>query len=160
MTAPTEVDALVGATVYISAGLPETYDAAGYQSTDIVWSEIKDVESIGPHGGTKQINTFTPVKTGTVTKRGGSTDYGDLALVIGNVTADPGQMLLRTAFNNRNTHYSMKIVYDDTGAITDEVHFFDVIVTQFQTQDGDANTIRKVNATGAICKAPVVVDPT
>lgn len=160
MTAPTDVEALVGVAVYISATLPDTYDAAGYQSTDIVWTEVTEVESIAPNGGTKQINTFTPVKTGTVKKRGGSTDYGNLSLVLGKVTTDPGQILLRTAFNAGNIHYSMKVVYDDGAAATDEMHFYDVIVTTFEDQNGDANTIRKVNVTAAICLEPVVVDPT
>ncbi len=160
MTAPTVVESLTGAAIYISATLPDTYDAAGYQSTDLVWTEIAEVETYGNHGGTKTITPFIPVKTGTVAKVGGSTDFGTMSMMLGNLASDAGQILLRAAFAARNTHYSIKIVYDDGSATTDETHFLDVLVAKFENQDGDANAVRKIACDLALCREPVIVAPT
>lgn len=162
MTAPTNIQALVGAQIYISATIPETYDAAGYQSTDFTggWTEITKVEQYGNHGGTKSVTTFTDVASGVVQKVGGSIDYGMLSLILGYVNGDAGQALLKTAFETNNTHYSIKIDYDDGSALTDEIHFMDVLVTKFEYQDGGANDVRKIACDITICRAPVIVAPT
>ena len=160
MTAPTVVESLTGAKIYISATLPESYDAAGYQSTDMVWTEITEVETFGNHGGTKTITPFTPIATGVIAKVGGSKDYGTMNLMLGNVAGDAGQALLRTAFEATNTHYSIKIQYDDGAAVTDEQHYLDVLVSKFEWQDGDANSVRKIACDLTLCRAPVVVAPT
>jgi hypothetical protein len=160
MTAPTNVQSLTGARLYISATLPETYDSAGYQSTDFVWTEVGEIEDHGSHGGTKTVTEFIPVATGDVTKVGGSINWGNKSLVLGNLASDAGQVLMRTALANRNTHYSVKIAYDDAGATTDELHFLDVLVAQFENADGSANNVRKVNVQLAVCRQPVIVAPT
>lgn len=160
MTTPNDVESLAGAALYISAGLPATYDAAGYQSTDIIWTEVAEIEDFGSHGGTKTITTFTPVKTGVVAKVGGSKDYGTQTLMLGNLKSDAGQALMNTAFEATNTHYSVKIVYADAGATTPETHYMDVLVSKFQNTDGAVNAVRKVSCELAICRKPVVIDPT
>jgi hypothetical protein len=160
MTAPTVVQSLAGAIISISAGLPTSYDAAGYAETDIVWTPIGQVENLGNHGGSKTITPFTPIDTAVVTKVGGSKDYGTMSLVLGNVAGDAGQILLKTAFEATNTHYSVKIVYADTGAVTPETHYLDVIVSRNENQDGAANDVRKLAVDFAICRKPIVVDPT
>lgn len=160
MTAPIDVQSLTGATLSISATLPATYDQAGYESTDIVWTAVGKVEDMGEHGGSKTISTFIDVETGTVNKVGGSIDWGQMNVVLGNLAGDSGQQLMRTAMANRNTHYSIKVAYDDAGAVTDEVHYLDVIVGSFVNQDGNADNVRRVNVQLAVCKQPVIVAPT
>ncbi len=160
MTAPTSIEALVGAKIYISSTLPETYDVAGYQSTDLAWTEITKIETFGNHGGTKVVTPFTPVATGVVEKIGGAADYGTMNLMLANLYSDAGQALLKTAFSTNNTHYSVKIQYDDGAALTDETHFIDVLVTKLEYQDGDANTVRKLSVDLTLCRAPVIVAPT
>ncbi len=162
MTAPTDIQALVGAKIYISATLPETFDAAGYTSTDFVgqWSEITLVESMAPHGGTKTVTPFKDVATGTIKKVGGASDYGMKSLVVGHLASDTGQLLCKTAFDARNTHYSVKVEYDDGNAVTDEIHYLDVLVTRYEFQDGDADAVRRKNIDLTLCRAPVIVAPT
>jgi hypothetical protein len=159
MTAPVVVQSLTGARLYISATLPESYDAAGYQSTDIVWTEVAEIEDHGGHGGTKTITEFIPVATGDVAKVGGSINWGNKTMMLANMAADAGQILMRTALANRNRHYSIKIVYEDEGAVTPETHFLDAIVAKFENQDGSANNVRKVACDLAICRQPVIVNP-
>jgi hypothetical protein len=160
MTAPVDIEALVGAKLYISATLPESYDAAGYQSTDIVWTEITPMETLGEHGGTKTITPFIDVATGTVKKVAGSRDFGVMSCIAGNLAADAGQVIVRAAFAANNTHYSAKIVYDDGAATTDETHYLDVIVGKTVNQDGGANDVRKLAFDLVLCRAPVIVAPT
>lgn len=160
MTAPVDVESLTGAALFISANLPDTYDATGYQSTDLIWTEVGEIEDFGDHGGTKTVTTFIPIKTGTVAKVGGSIDYGTQSLMLGNLAGDAGQALLKTAFEAKNVHYSIKIVYSDGSAITPETHYMDVLVTKSQNKDGSANNVRKLAVDLAICRKPVVINPT
>ncbi|MES2634010.1 MAG: hypothetical protein V4669_13635 [Pseudomonadota bacterium] len=160
MTAPVDIEALVGAKLYLCATLPETYDAAGYSSTDMVWTEVQPLETLGEHGGTKTVTPFVDVATGTVKKVGGAKDYGAMSVVAGNVAGDAGQIMVRAAFEANNTHYSAKIVYDDGAAITDETHFMDVLVTKATNMDGGANDVRKLAFDLTLCRAPVIVAPT
>jgi hypothetical protein len=160
MTAPTSVESLAGATISISAALPATYDAAGYASTDIIWTPIGKVENHGSHGGSKTVTKFTPVDTNTVEKVAGSIDYGTKSLTIGNLATDAGQLLLKTAFAASNTHYSFRVVYSDGSAVTPETTYLDALVTKYQYQDGAAADVRKVMCDLEICMAPVNVAPT
>lgn len=160
MTAPSDVQSLAGAVLYGSATIPATFDQAGYESTDLVWTRIGDIENYGNHGGTKTITEFTPVDTATVAKVGGSKNYGTMALMIGKVYSDAGQQMLNTAFESSNTHYSFKLVYNDAGAATPEVHYIDALVSKFENQDGAVNDVRKVAVDLAISKKPVVIAPT
>ena len=160
MTAPVDIEALVGAKLYLTATIPDTYDEAGYTSTDIIWTEVKPLETMGEHGGTKTVTPFIDVGTGTVKKVAGASDYGAMSCVAGNVAGDAGQIMVRAAFAANNTHYSAKIVYDDGAAVTDETHYLDVLVTKTTNQDGGANDVRKLAFDLTLCRAPVIVSPT
>ncbi len=152
MTQRTVINSLAGATIAISASIPATYDAAGYGATAMVYTSIGKVENFGEHGGTKTITTFIPADTGTVEKVGGSIDYGSMALTIGSVPGNAGQVLLKTALANANTHYSIKLTYPDT-----EIHYMDVLVSKCVNQDGTANDVLKLMSQLDLCRAPVVV---
>lgn len=151
MTARTEVQSISGATLAISASKPETYDAAGYQSTDLIFTPIGQVENYGNHGVRATITEFTPVDTGIVTKIKGSKNYGTMSLVLGSIPSDAGQVLL-TAASESNAHYSAKLTYPDG-----EIHFMDVLVASKEYQDGAVNDVSKIAVDLAICKKPVVV---
>src|SRR4051812_29178925 len=97
MTQRTVVESLSGAVIGISAGLPATYDVAGYDVSSIVFTPIGYVENYGNHGMSAAITEFTPIDTAVVTKVKGSKNYGTMSLVMGNVPGDAGQVLLLTA---------------------------------------------------------------
>lgn len=159
MTVRTQVQSLEGATLSLSAGLPATYDTAGY-TTVIVWTAIGQVESYGSHGLTSSVNTFTPVDTGVIAKTKGTKDYGNMSLVIGCVPGDTGQTLIATASESK-ARYSAKITYPlGDGESTAETHFLDVLVTKREFQDGSANDIRKISVDFAVCRKPVEVAAT
>lgn len=147
----TVVESLLGATIAISATLPDTYDAAGYQSTDLVFTAIGEVETLGAHGVTSAVTEFTPIDTGVVAKVKGSKNYGNMSMSLGDLPGDAGQVLLKAASESRN-HYSFKVTYPD-GA----VHYIDALVSKFEVQDGSVNDVRKVACELAVCKQPVEV---
>jgi hypothetical protein len=160
MTARTTIQSLEGAIISISATRPDTFDAAGYQSTDLVWTAIGEVESHGNHGMKATITTFTSVNTGIVQKLKGAKDYGTMSTTMGYVPSDAGQVLLETASESTN-RYSFKIQYPaGDGESVGEVHYLDALVASKENQDGDVNAVRKLAVDIAICKKPVVVAAT
>lgn len=160
MTQRTVVQSLAGATLAISANLPLTYDAAGYADTDLVFTEVGEIENYGNHGVVANITEFTPVDTAVVTKLKGSKNYGTMNLVIGHVPSDAGQVILATA-SESNLHYSAKITYPlGDGEVTPEIHYLDVMVASREFQDGSVNDVRKAAVALALCRRPVEVAAT
>jgi hypothetical protein len=153
MVARTVVEALAGATIAISATLPETYDAAGYSSTDIVYTPIGEPENFGNHGGNATITEFTPVDTAVVAKVKGAKNYGTMSMMFGHKPGDAGQAILAAAFESNN-HYSVKVAYPDG-----EVHYLDVLVAKHENQDGEVNDVQRLGVDFAICRKPIVVLP-
>ena len=95
-----------------------------------------------------------------VQKLKGSKDYGTMNLVLGNVPANAGQVLLATA-SESNNRYSARLTYPlGNGEVTPEIHYLDVLVVSRSFTDGDVNAVRKVAVGLALCKKPVEVSAT
>lgn len=160
MTARTDVQAMKGATLGLSATLPATYDAAGYGATAVVYTTVGTIESFGNHGMNATVIKFTPIATGVVAKMKGSKDYGSKQFVLGNIPADTGQVLVATAAES-TARYSAKITYPvGNGESTPEIHYLDVLVTTREFQDGDVNSVRKLAVAMELCRAAVEVAAT
>ena len=151
MAARTVVGTISSATLAISAGLPATYDAAGYGATTIVYTTIGEIENFGNHGVTATITEFTPVATAVVAKTKGSKNYGTMSLTLGSIPTNAGQVILLAA-SESNAHYSVKLTYPDG-----EIHYIDALVAKHEYQDGAVNDVMKVGVDLAICRAPVIV---
>lgn len=151
MTAHTSVVTNSGAILAISASLPESYDSAGYESTDMVYTAVGEVEDHGAHGVTAAITKFTPVDTAVVAKVKGSKDYGSKTIMLGNIAGNAGQVIMKAA-SESNNHYSVKVTYPDN-----EKHYLDVLVSKYEFQDGTVDAVRKISAALEICRAPVIV---
>lgn len=151
--AHTAVAAHTDALYYISAGLPATYDAAGYGATTITWTLIGKVQNFMPYGSKRAVNTFKPI-AGAAEYLKGTPEYGQGDLVCGDVPADVGQVILKAAEASAN-HYSMKIVYPDT-----ETHYIDVLNSGWVLSGGEQGAPMIRTATLNICKAPVIVAAT
>ncbi|MFA5900351.1 MAG: hypothetical protein WC829_14710 [Hyphomicrobium sp.] len=150
MTAHTSVASITDTTYAISAGLPATYDAAGYGATTITYTTIGKVSQFTPYGSKRPVNKFQPI-AGAVEKTKGSPDYGDGDMQMGDIPADGGQVILKAAEASAN-HYSMKVTYSDG-----EVHYLDVIVASWELSGGKEGDPLIRTATLGICKAPVIV---
>lgn len=153
MVARTVVEALSGATLAISATLPSTYNAAGYNETNIIYTLVGQVENYGSHGLQATITEFTPVDTAVVAKVKGSKNYGNMTLACAHLPGDAGQVLLKAA-SESNNHYSVRVKYADG-----EAQFLDVLISKFENQDGSVNDVQKIMFDMAICRQPVIVLP-
>lgn len=142
---------LSGATLSISAGLPVTYDAAGYADTDITWTLVGSIENFGSHGGTATITEFTAVGDAIVQKMKGSKNYGTKTLTMAHIPSDAGQVILEAAFESNN-HYSVKLTYP-----SGRIHYMDVLVAKNENQDGTVNDAQKYVVDLALCKKPIKV---
>lgn len=151
MTAHTVPVSNAGSTLSISAGLPATYDAAGYGATTITYTAVGDVDDHGAHGVTAAVTKFTPVDTAVVNKVKGSKDYGTMTIKLANIAGDAGQVIMNAA-SESNNHYSVKITYQDG-----EIHYLDVLVTKYEYSDSTVDATRTINCTLEICRAPVIV---
>lgn len=151
MAERTIIESMAGTTIAISASLPATYDAAGYGATSITYTQIKEVESIGPHGVTASVTEFTPIDTAIVAKVKGSKNYGNISLTMAYLPSDAGQDIIEAAAESNN-RYSIKITYQDTS-----IHYLDVLVSKDEIQDGAVNDVQKRTVELAICRKPVIV---
>lgn len=160
MTQRTVVQSLAGATLGLTATLPATYDAAGYADTDLVFTDIGEIEDFGNHGMQAQIIEFTNVANAVVQKLKGSKNYGTMQLMIGHVPSNTGQALLATA-SESTARYSAKITYPlGDGEVTPEIHYLDVLVASREFNDGSVNNVRKIAVALAIARKPVEVPAT
>ena len=137
-------------TYAISASLPATYDSSGYGATTITYTEIGKVESFPEIGSTREIQKFTPIK-GAVEYSKGTAEYGSGDMVMADVPADAGQVILKAADASAN-HYSMKITYPDG-----EIHYLDVIISSWKLSGGKSGEFLKRTAMVNVCRAPVVI---
>ena len=150
MPAHSSAASFTDTTYAISATLPATYDAAGYAATTITYTTIGKVESFPEFGSTREVNKFTPI-SGPIEYSKGVAEYGSGPMVVADVPADAGQVIVKAADASAN-HYSMKITYPDG-----EIHYLDVLVSGWQLAQAGSGEFMKRTATINVCKAPVVV---
>ncbi|MES1987460.1 MAG: hypothetical protein V4440_05415 [Pseudomonadota bacterium] len=85
-----------GSKLYVSATLPATYDAAGFEA--LTWTEVGEVTEIPAFGKSFNVVNHNPLGTRQTIKRKGSYDNGSIevpyAYDITTVGGDDGQALL------------------------------------------------------------------
>ncbi len=150
MAAHSAAASFTDTTYAISAGLPATYDAAGYAATTITYTTIGRVESFPEIGATREVNKFTPI-SGAVEYLKGTAEYGSGDMVLADMPTDAGQVIAKAAAAS-SAHYSMKITYPDG-----EVHYLDVLVSSWKLSQAQSGGVMKRTATISVCKEPVVV---
>jgi hypothetical protein len=154
MPAHTAVGVFTGTIYAISASLPATYDAAGYAATTITYSVIGGgVQDFPAYGSKRAVGKFNPIN-GAIQKYKGSPDYGSGNIVVADVPADAGQIILKAA-DASSAHYSVKITFTDS-----EVHYLDIIVAGWELSAAKENTPMLRTAMVEVCLAPVVVAAT
>lgn len=138
-------------TIYaISASLPASYDAAGYASTAITYTTIGKVQSFPEFGSQSNVNEFIPIN-GAVEYFKGARRYGSGPMVVGDIPADAGQVLVKAA-EAAQVPYSMKITYPDG-----EVHYLEVLVSSWKLSGAQEGTAMTRTADLSLMRAPVVV---
>lgn len=146
------IDISAGATLSLVQALPATYDQLGYEALTFV--VVGEVGSIGEFGGESQIVEWTPLATGIVDKRPGSTNYGDSSITYARDASDAGQILLQSGFdgaNNRLPH-SFRISHPTIGDL-----YFTGVITSAKYNVADANSIYQGASTTALTSKPLHV---
>ena len=121
-----------GTTVHISAGVPATYNKAGYEA--LTYTEIGEIETVPDYGKQYKVVTWNPIGNRKTFKRKGSYDEGQLALSIARAPSDAGQTICIAA-RDSDASYSFKIV---TGAL---YQYFPGQVTSYTSNRGGVDSI-------------------
>lgn len=129
------VQTAAGTTLSISATTPETFDSAGYQSTDLVWSVIGEVTDMGSHGKTFAEITHKPIGSRGTQKFKGSFDVGTKAVQMALDMDDAGQDIARTAADS-DADYSFKMTYPNG-----DIDYFQAKVMSFTKSVTGVDTI-------------------
>jgi len=150
MTAHTAPAGFVDTTYAACSTLPATYDASGYGATSLTYTTIGQVESFPEFGEIRSVGEFRPI-TGAVTKVKGTSNYGGGDMVMADIPADAGQVILKAAVASEN-HYSIKITYPDA-----EVHYLDVLASSWKLTQASEGSFLKRTCGIQLCREPVVV---
>lgn len=99
-----------GTTFSISASLPATYDATGYQA--LTFTLVGEVSELGEFGREYNLVTFNPLGDRGTVKRKGSYNDGTISVQMARVPSDAGQTILVAAVDSDNS-YAIEIVLQD-----------------------------------------------
>lgn len=142
---------VAGCKLYIGGVLSDK--VADFTASDFssqTWKLIDGWEQMGAIGDTAQLITTPLINRGRDIKQKGSRNAGSMANVFGIVATDEGQLALIAA-EKTSDNYAFKIEMNDKPgsgeAPAASQRLFIGLVTSAQEAGGEANTIRKLNAT-------------
>ncbi len=145
----TQAFSSAGSKIYISAGVPATYDGTGFGT--LTYTEIKEVTEIGALGPTQQVVNHVPVSDPFTYKIKTITDSGALSMKGARVTSDPGQTILIAAQASFNP-YAIKIVLQNSTIL-----YVQALVTSYVTTVGSAGVITSFDSSVQLSGAIVTV---
>lgn len=86
--------------LYVSAGVPATFTEADFKL--LTWTEVSGAPNMPEFGPIKTVSTFDDMCSGTVAKFTGATDNGGDSFDMSDIFADPGQIIMKAAFDAAN----------------------------------------------------------
>jgi len=89
------IHSVAGTILKISAGVPATFDAAGYAA--LTYTTVGEITDLGEFGRVYNIIKHNPIATRGTAKRKGSFDEGVLNVKVALDTDDAGQILCKAA---------------------------------------------------------------
>ena len=125
-------------TLKISAGVPATFDAAGYAA--LSYTSVGEVTNYGEFGREFELVTHNPVASRGTQKLKGAFNEGAIALQLGLDTDDAGQILMKAA-SNSDSLYAFLI----TTANGDK-YYFQGLTMGFKVGLNDVNSISSATA--------------
>jgi hypothetical protein len=146
---PTLAFSSVGSTLSISAGVPATFDAAGFGA--LSYTVIKELTDIGMIGGDTSIINHNPVNENTTYKLKGSRDPGQLAIKGAYAPTDPGQILVKAA-DASNAFYALKMVLQNG-----TIFYTQALITGFKVGVGGQSQITGMEVNAALSGSLVTV---
>ena len=122
----------------ISAGLPATYNEAGFEA--LTFTEVGEVTDYGEFGRKYNLVKHNPVATRKTVKRKGSYDSGSMTIPMALVNDDAGQIIMKAAAASDASH-SVCIELKDGYKF-----YFTVQVMQFLIKVGSVDSITQATA--------------
>ncbi len=139
----------IGSTLYASAALPATNNAAGFEA--LTWTKVEKNTTLPTFGFTHTLITADPLESGVTEKvKGmGVGQASDVACEL--VDADAGQAILRTSARDNEGNMSFKIGFGsgaDNALVTgDEVIYAQGINHSYRDVEGNGTTSRGFTST-------------
>lgn len=122
-----------GTTIHLSAGIPATFNAAGY--TALTFTAIGEVTDLGEFGREYNLITHNPIGSRGTVKLKGSFNEGSITMQLGLDTDDAGQILAKTA-SQSDDDYSFKITTQNG-----DDYFFQAKVMSFKVNVGSVDSV-------------------
>lgn len=120
----------------VSAGVPATYDQAGFAA--LTFTDVAEVVDIGEYGPTYEVVNHNPLETRRTVKRKGTVNDGALPIQLGRDPADAGQAILIAGTDgaNKDVVHSHRITLQDG-----TIQYFTGQIFSYTTNVGSANQI-------------------
>lgn len=122
-----------GTVLRISAGIPATFNQAGYAA--LTYTTVGEITSLGEFGREYSLVTHNPIDTRGTQKFKGSYNEGTLDLTLGLDTDNAGQILMKAAALS-DAIYAIKIT-DQKG----DIYYMQVAVMKFKVGLNDVNSV-------------------
>ncbi len=133
------VKSTAGSTFKISAGVPATFDAAGYAA--LSFTTVGEITNYGEFGREFALITHNPVATRGTQKLKGSFNEGSINLQLGLDTDDAGQILMKAAALSDNPYAIL--VTTQNG----DKYYFQALVMGFKVGLNDVDSVSSATAT-------------
>lgn len=131
---PQAVETVAGTTISISAGVPATFNTAGYAA--LTFTAIGEITDGGSHGRKYALVTHKPIGSRGTQKYKGSFDEGQKTLQVGIDDDEPGQLLAKTAMLS-DANYAFKVTYQGGS-----IDYFQAKVMSFDKATASVDSIR------------------
>lgn len=128
-----------GTVLYLSAGVPTTYDASGFSA--LTWTALGELTDAGEVGKEYALVTHNPLATRRTEKFKGSYNNGSMALQLARDSSDAGQVLAKTAAGS-DAPYSVKIVYQNS-----DIEYSQAMVMSYKTSIGSIDQMTGASIT-------------
>ena len=122
-----------GTTISLSAGIPATFNTAGY--TALTWTAIGEVTDLGEFGREFNLITHNPIGSRGTVKLKGSFNEGSITMQMGLDTDDAGQILAKAA-SLSDKDYSFKIITQNG-----DDYYFQAKVMSFKVNVGSVDSV-------------------
>lgn len=147
-----------GAKIYVvdSAGLPATFDEAGYEA--LTYVECGYITEIPEFGESYNINTLSILGSRIVIKAKGSVDPGQMTLPMVRVPSDAGQTILNAARADDRSYTFKVTISDDFTPITGHptTLYFTGKISGYPMNIGGVDGFVMANVTIALDRIPVI----
>jgi hypothetical protein len=122
-----------GTTLYVSAALPATNDAAGFGA--LAWTKVGEIVDLGSYGKKYNLVTHNPLDDRKTVKRKGSYNNGTLSVKMARVPANAGQTIIVAGRDSDNSISCRVTLQNGT------INYFQAQVMSYTTEVGSVDTI-------------------